>query len=68
MPQARQPAYRGHRERKIVPWPLVGIIPARSPSMPLAAFIGRREGLPLNMIPFRPRRRRPSRPIPPTAP
>ncbi len=69
MPQAPLTAYRGLGDRKIVPWPLVGIIPARSPAVPLAAFIGRRDGLPPNVVPLRPRRpTRHSSPLPPVPP
>ena len=67
MSQAAQTAYRGLGGRKVVPWPLIGIIPARSPSVPLAAFIGRRAGLPANVVPLRRRRGRPQPPLPRTA-
>ncbi len=67
MSQASQTAYRGLGDRKVVPWPLIGIVPARSPSLPLAAFIGRRAGLPPNVVPLRRKRVHPQTPPPPEA-
>ncbi len=67
MSQAPQTAYRGLGDRKVVPWPLVGIVPARSPSVPLAAFIGRRAGLPPNVVPLRRKRIQQQPPPPPAA-
>jgi len=53
---------------KILPWPHRVIMPThRNPSMPLAAFIGRRAGLPHNVVPFTTLRRRSAHPDPPSA-
>ncbi|HJN93862.1 MAG TPA: hypothetical protein QGF05_14215 [Dehalococcoidia bacterium] len=54
--------------RKILPWPGPVRLPThRNPAVPLAAFIGRREGLPRNVIPFTTLRRRSAPPEPPAA-
>jgi hypothetical protein len=53
---------------KILPWPRPVIMPThRNPTMPLAAFIGRREGLPHNVVPFTTLRQRSAHPNPPSA-